>query len=353
MALVNKNNSKIDSLQAIRGFASLFVMFFHGTTIIDERLNYIFLNRIFSVGFSGVDIFFVLSGFIILYTSGTGKYNIKTFLKKRFIRIYPIYWLVTGLLIAVYFISPTQEQSYKGDFETILGSLILLPQKKYIVGVAWTLTYEIIFYLIFAFSYFNHPKYLFYVLLIWLSTILICFFSYIKPASILISTLLNPLIVNFALGCLVAHLYKRYNNFKYPRLVLSIGIILFLILWSNYYQIKLSNDDNLTEDFNQLHLFGIPSALIIFSVLYLPIKVPKLLVYIGDASYSIYLIHGTVLSLLIKIVQKLNQSELFSNLIGAIALFMGTLIICCCFYSLIEKNLLRLLNRPNNNEFKN
>jgi peptidoglycan/LPS O-acetylase OafA/YrhL len=116
-------------------------------------------------------------------------------------------------------------------------------------------------------------------------------------------------------------------------------------MWSKYYQLKLSNIDNLIEDFSQLYLFGIPSALIIFSALYLPIKIPKLLVYLGDASYSIYLIHGTVLSLLIKIVLKLNQSELFSNLLGAIVLFMGTIIISCIFYSLIEKNLLKLLNK--------
>ncbi len=344
---MNKQNSesKIDSLQAIRAFAAIIVMFFHGTTILEERLNYIFLNKIFIAGFSGVDIFFVLSGFIILFTSSTGKYNIKIFLIKRFIRIYPIYWLITTLLIFAYFISPAQEQSYKGNIEIILGSFILLPQQKYIVGVAWTLTYEIIFYLIFAVTYFKQPKYLFYVLSIWITTIAICFFNHIKSNSILITTLLNPLSLNFALGCLIAYLYKRYNDFDYPKTLISLGIILFLIMWTRYYQFKLSTANILTDDIKQLYFFGIPAGLIIFSVLYLPITVPKLLVYLGDASYSIYLIHGTVLSILIKLVQISHQSEIFSSLGGSIILFLGTILISCCFYSLVEKNLLKLLNK--------
>jgi peptidoglycan/LPS O-acetylase OafA/YrhL len=270
-------------------------------------------------------------------------------LKKRFIRIYPIYWLVTAFLIVVYFISPTPEQSYKGDIKTIFGSLALLPQNHYIVSVAWTLTYEVLFYLIFAFSYFKHPKYLFYTLLTWTTTILFCVLLNFKSDSIVIATLINPVILNFVLGCLIAYLYNSYSRLRYSSFLFWFSLFLFFLMWTLFFNFRISDSNAFTGKIDRLYLFGIPAALIIFSVLYIPIKVPKLLVYLGDASYSIYLIHGTVLSLLIKLLLKLNLSELFNNFGGAIVLFTTTTLISCLFYSLIEKNLLKRLNRSYSN----
>ena len=165
-------SSKIDSLQAIRGFAAIGVLMFHGTEMIHTKLGYLPMNNLSIVGFSGVDVFFVLSGFIILYTS-FGKTSISNFIKKRIIRIYPIYWVVTVLLISLYFISPSPDQAHKGDLGVILGSLSLFPQEHYVVGVAWTLTYEVIFYLVFAVSYFKSPKVFYYTFFSWAAMILI------------------------------------------------------------------------------------------------------------------------------------------------------------------------------------
>jgi len=231
---IKKASSKIDSLQAIRAFAAIAVMLFHGTQIINERIDYLFLDNIFIAGFSGVDVFFVLSGFIILYTSGSGKNNITTFLKKRFIRIYPIYWIVTALLMAAFFVSPSAEQSYKGDLITILGSFALFPQSKYIVGVAWTLTYEVIFYLVFAVTYFRRPIFLFYAFIGWITIIFIFHISYfifhifnIKTDIFLIHVLTNPIILNFSLGCLVAYSYKRYSSLNFSNCFFWGGLYCF------------------------------------------------------------------------------------------------------------------------------
>ncbi len=344
--IVQKTSSKIASLQAIRAFAAIFVMLFHGTEILQERLGYLFLNNIFVAGFSGVDVFFVLSGFIILYTSSAEKNNIARFLKKRFIRIYPIYWIVTALLIVSFFIAPSSDQSYKSDPGVILGSLSLFPQKQYVVGVAWTLTYEVIFYLVFAVTYFKNPKFLFYAFTGWVTTILLCFFLNIKTGSFAIDALISPIILNFAFGCLVAYLYKRYANFAYSGWIFWSGLVLFTLMWSIFYQLRISNPDAFTGDMARVYLFGIPAAFLIFGALYLPVGIPWLLVYLGDASYSLYLVHGTVLSLLIKLVVKFNYEALFGSVAGAITLFIGTLFISCCFYSVVEKNLLKFLNHP-------
>ena len=342
----NSVKLKIDSLQAIRAFAAIAVMFFHGTQIIHERIGYLFLNNIFIAGFSGVDIFFVLSGFIILHTSSVSKINSTNFIKKRFIRIYPIYWLVTFLLIISYLISPSTEQAYRGDLGIIFGSLVLYPQKQYVVGVAWSLTYEIVFYLIFALTYFRKPKFLFYALTLWGFIILLAQIFKIKTGIFAIDALIHPLILNFAFGCFIAYIYKHYS-IAYSGWFFLIGVVLFILSWSIYYHYKiiLPNTTVFNGDMARVYLFGIPAAFLILGATYLKVTVPRVLVYLGDASYSIYLVHGTVLSILIKFVNKFNQSDIFANFSGAIFLFLTTLVICCCFYSLIEKNLLKFINK--------
>jgi len=342
---VQNTSSKIDPLQAIRAFASITVMLFHGTSIIHERLGYLFLGNFFLAGFSGVDVFFVLSGFIILYTSSTGKNNTLKFLKKRFIRIYPIYWVITALLIAAFFISPSAEQSYKGDTGIIFGSFSLFPQKRYVLGVAWTLSYEVIFYLVFALTYFRKPTYLFYALTVWIGVILLFHFLSIKTDIYAINALTSPIILDFSFGCLVAYLYRQNSDFRHSGWFFWGGFLLFILMWIIFYKLKISDPSTFSGDMHTVYLFGIPAAFLIFGALYLNVAVPRLLVYLGDASYSLYLVHGTALSILIKIVTHFNQVLLFSSFWGAIALFISTLIISCCFYSLVEKKLLMFLNQ--------
>ena len=345
MIVAVKTSTKIDSLQAIRAFAAIFVMLFHGTEILHERLGYLFLNNIFNAGFSGVDIFFVLSGFIILHTSSVGKNNIVNFIKKRFIRIYPVYWLITVLLIVLFFISPTADQSYKGEFDVIVGSFLLIPQKQYVVGVAWTLAYEVIFYLVFAATFFRNPKFLLYAFASWVVIILIFYFFNIKTGFFAIDSLTRPVILNFALGCMVAFLYKQYPNFRNSGWIFWGAMLLFLLTWSIFYQIKASNSTAFTGDMARVYLFGIPASFMIFGALYLTVAIPRILVFLGDASYSIYLLHGTVLSLLIKIIFKLKLSTMFSSFEGAITLFILTLVISCLFYSIVERKILKLFNK--------
>src|SRR5687768_14777695 len=203
-------NSKIDPLQALRAFAAISVMFFHGTEMIEDQLGYLFLNNAFLAGFSGVDVFFVLSGFIILYTTRNKGLSIAAFLKKRFVRISPIYWVVTALLIAAYFASPSPDSAHKKDLEVILRSFLLFPQKQHVLGIAWTLSYEIIFYHVFAITYLKNPRLLFYTFAGWITIILVTTLLKLETGIFALDALFNPVIILFALGCLVAYLFVKY-----------------------------------------------------------------------------------------------------------------------------------------------
>ena len=141
-----KSINKIDSIQALRGFAALGVMLAHGSSLIYQHLDYQLVHQWALVGVAGVDVFFVLSGFIILYTALTRPVSRGTFLRKRFLRIYPVYWIILTVLILYHCLYPSFEHpADRGS--TILGSILLFPQKDYVLGIAWTLSFEIIFYL--------------------------------------------------------------------------------------------------------------------------------------------------------------------------------------------------------------
>lgn len=345
--LLKTNSRKIDSLQAIRAIAAAFVMFFHGTAIIQTDLGYRFLDNIFTPGFCGVDIFFVLSGFVIFYTTAGKNYTPRYFLEKRIIRIFPIYWLITVLLVAVHFIEPSPGQDYKGNLETIFKSLILFPQEDPVIGVAWTLSDEMFFYLIFALSFLKKPISLLWIFVCWIAIILFLQISGLHSTNYIVTSLVDPVIINFAMGCVIAWLYRKYPNFNYYRLFIIAGMLLFVFSWWSFYYLNvISIYKHISSGgYNRVILFGIPTAIFIFGILYSRISVNKLLVFLGDASYSLYLIHGTIIAGLIKVISKLHLANYFANFVGAISIFAATLAIASCFYLFIEKPMLKILNK--------
>src|SRR5690349_9010218 len=97
---------KLNSLQICRGLAALLVLLFHATFMSQTYLDYRPLDGVFRFGYSGVDFFFVLSGFIIFWAHH-GELGhptaLRPYVRRRFVRIYPLYWIVAILLTPIYF----------------------------------------------------------------------------------------------------------------------------------------------------------------------------------------------------------------------------------------------------------
>jgi exopolysaccharide production protein ExoZ len=342
---MNVSPQRIDGLQVMRALAATFVMMYHGMHMLHRDTGFWFLNKAMVVGYSGVDIFFVISGFIILYTSDFGIFKMAKFLKKRFIRIFPIYWVVNILLLIAYFISPSPDQLFKGKLDVILGSLLLLPQQQYIIGISWTLSYELIFYLIFAITFNVSKKFLFIFLSIWTVIILTTYGLHVKSQYTIIDTLLNPVVIEFILGCFLAYLYKRYPYVKGWYLFLIVGAVGYLVNWNIYYTARLKDDTAFISYISRLYLFGLPVTVFIFGLLYVKRGYPRLLVYLGDASYSLYLIHGTVISALLKLAEKFELRPLLSNNLGACVMFAITISVAMLFYTYVEKPLIAQIRK--------
>ena len=145
--------SKVDlpGIQILRGIAALAVVIHHAleeSNAVSGRFSPDWLT---TTGAAGVDIFFVISGFIMLHVSFRDRrppLRPGQFLLRRVTRIYPLYWLTCLGVLLLFSVGLLQRQHW--NLSDVISSFILVPSEKRLVGVSWTLVYEMYFYLIFA-----------------------------------------------------------------------------------------------------------------------------------------------------------------------------------------------------------
>ncbi len=146
-----KESHRLDELDALRGLAALSVMLYHYTTRYRELFNKQTLNGFeFKYGYLGVEFFFMISGFVIFMTAGKVKTS-GEFLLKRFIRLYPAYWICLTLSFVALLIFPL-EQRTAGTL-TYLVNLTMFQELFKVAnvdGVYWSLFVEWMFYIIIA-----------------------------------------------------------------------------------------------------------------------------------------------------------------------------------------------------------
>ena len=202
---VERNSS---SLEALRGIAALLVVFYHLQNIFGARAGVVPLGGLFGSGDRGVDVFFVLSGFIIARTHGKdiGKAErLPLYLYKRACRVYPSVWILTACAAAVYFCDfGGAAKAWKLDSWNVVASTLLLPQSKPpLVNVTWTLTYEIFFYLLFS-SLVVSRRMGILLLLAWQAGTAVAAAHVIRFTGPLTAYYLRPVCLEFGIGMLCA-----------------------------------------------------------------------------------------------------------------------------------------------------
>ncbi len=339
---------KYNLIQILRGFAAISVMFYHASRHYQEE-NLVFFNGFFKHGFFGVDLFFVLSGFVIY--SSSRKYlengNYIDFLKKRILRIYPSYWSFLLLpLTLLFFIAPRFIADVAGfEFLNYLKVFFLFFDHPQVSQITWTLSFELYFYLMFFLIIFNKNfKYLIMVILVLASVNLIdkSLFSDLKFTKYLIS----PMILEFFVGILIVLIVDTIKtNKKYwfiSLMILSIILFVFIAYLSNNSIINISKH-------NRVLNFGIASFLLILSLVLFEkfnnIKCSKILILVGDASYVLYLIHSVILSIfdnkLILSGKLIVVSQQFTTILACVFIIFISVFI----HLIIEKPMLKYLNK--------
>ena len=280
---------RIKELDAFRGIAAFAVMIYHFTTIYDKTFSETATKFSLDYGWLGVPFFFILSGFVITLTVEKCKSS-KEFLLKRFLRLYPTYWICLSITVAVIFIGNlnTRYETFDKSIAEVLMNYTMFHRYfnfDNVDGAYWSLLPELLFYVIMAvLLWFNkHKKLLLYNSFL----ILICAVHYFFPLPIIGKTLTVHYILLFMIGINFYRIYTNQGRF-YNHILIFINLIIGVFL----YQI---------EHFKHSLLFlGISFTLIVLCFYFFVFKMLtffgniKPLVFLGTISYALYLIHQNV-----------------------------------------------------------
>lgn len=336
-----------NSLQAGRAIAAFFVLWHHlSGAFASEKY---FRTNLFSVpldlGMLGVLYFFVLSGFLITHIHSVDVNQPTEFvpyLKKRAIRIYPIYWLVFALALTGILMLP--ERSELPTSFTFVKALLLVPMDKAAVGgtgapiviVAWTLQYEVFFYFLFGMAILS--RYLMSACVVFLLGCSVA--NLFIPLPFPLAFMASSHVASFAIGVIVALAFNRLAMRKNAAWML-LGVTLPFFLLGGHYEMHHET---------QLLILSVLAAFILFSLLQLEragqsLSGGKCLQLCGDASYSLYLLHYPLISLLCKMAVMCGLSDKgpLVDIASFIALFSICVIASIVLHVYFEKPSIRIL----------
>lgn len=333
--------TSIETLQIGRAFAAIAVVLYHTevTLGLDKYLGR-GIFPIFYSGDSGVYYFFVLSGFVMAtaHADEFGRQGVVLpFLWKRFRRLYPTLWVVLATQVLL-FLVVRQDRIPTADLPwTALKDFLILPwHGPSLLSVEWTLRHEVLFYLAFA-GALALPRMRWLVAATSLAAISVGLTVAIPEP---IDRLVSGYNLLFAFGILAAVLYRR-GVVPAPHLLVILGVSLFSANW-----IALAVG-LYSRTLVAIWTYGIAAALIICGAAAIErkggLRAPAIALLLGDASYSIYLVHYPAVVLTCKIIAPLNRDHPALDTIAFIAVAGLAAAAGTAFHLAIERPLLRLL----------
>jgi exopolysaccharide production protein ExoZ len=335
--------AKLDGLQAGRAVAALLVVAFHANIFIlpDRLYRGEAASRAFDMGYAGVEFFFVLSGFIMFYVHAKGfsrPDRASHFLRRRIVRIYPIYWIVFGALTALYFIAPDRGTENARDPEMILTSLLLVPTPELpIMRVAWTLRHEMLFYLVFVLVILN-LRLGTIVFGLWMVLCLVA--ASLGWTGFPWDFFLSAYNVLFMLGIGAAMVYSRIPADR-ARGLLVLGVAIFLFT-------ELSESFGLLEWDKALRTwaYGVGAAMVTTALAAGALSPLRWLTFLGDASYSIYLVHLPAMIFLAILLGKAGAPWDLPPILSLLGMIVLSSLVGGCTYAFVERPVLKRLSSP-------
>jgi exopolysaccharide production protein ExoZ len=349
---------KLEFIQCLRGIAALMVVFFHFSEFIEPAIPG--SVAFFSHGRLGVDIFFVISGFIIyLSTEQDAARNGAVFLARRLCRVVLPAW--AAMFLSVLVMPPYFRDLVMGLFFIPLQNTIPPTFGYSFLIVAWTLTYELVFYGVFALVLctktgrkhrgLTSAGALFGLVAV-IQTLTYTFTLDAQNGPVvqlnagyfpvqLISLLGNPILFEFVVGIIFgwAYLAGFFNRISPIAATVTGALIIFLVL---KFQFRPGHG---------LSCGGLLATVLVMYVLAMQAEWDRIqqagttqkvwkwlavpVILLGDISYSMYLVHPSVKSLLNKTISGGNQLSIITNWNFPIAL-AATLVLSIFFYRWIE-----------------
>ena len=323
-------SSRLEIIQLLRALAVGCVVISHtshelANMLKDQVVNF---DAKFFPGDFGVDLFFVISGFIMVHTSwdSYGKpMAAMDFFVKRLIRIVPLYWLMTSVMIAIVIMLPQRINTATSDWGQWITSYLFIPYAREsdglirpVLGLGWSLQYEMLFYVVFAAGLFlTRGKGLVLatagIVILWgIGNLAMGSSDQPSTAARFVS---HSIILEFAVGVVIGYLFK--SGFRIPR---WLGLALAL---TSLFALMIVPGFNENIDRWRFVHYGIPATLMLAAAI-LTIgnedeRISRLSFEIGESSYSIYLLHPFIIGAVSLIfarfglVNHLNPMQLIFN----------------------------------------
>jgi peptidoglycan/LPS O-acetylase OafA/YrhL len=317
-------------VQALRAFAALCVAFVHIAH--DDIANGADPDGIFKAittffpWDAGVDIFFVISGFVIVHASAklfAAPGGPKAFLRRRLTRIVPLYWIMTTAFVAVLCLNRAEIHGDIGGPEFLAASYLFIPWKRPdgvmqpAFGLGWTLNYEMFFYAVFAPFLLLARPYAVAGLALLFGALVVFRADFAMPQLVFWS---DPIILEFVFGMIIALLAARSVTLP---LALRAGLIGGAIVAFHY---------NAAGHGLRPVIYGLPAACLVACAVLTPAEktfsMPeRFLIRLGDASYGMYLVHPFVMRLFSTLWQKIHAQN---EILGTIYVLAGLAVAQMC-----------------------
>jgi len=314
---------KLQGIEAARGIAAALVVVYHSARHLDGNgFGLPWAAGIEKFGHAGVDFFFVLSGFIILFAhwEDVGKRSaLPRYAERRCTRIYPLYWPVFGFSLALAMLG---SRGLRPDVGTLCANVLLLPtQETPILGVAWTLQHEMLFYALFACLLVARVPGL-ALLSAWIAWGAAVALGWIAaPEASFARTLVSAYNLQFVMGMAAAWVVRRYRLPR-PGALASLGAL-------GFFATGIVESRGLLDGYaDPARLwYGLAAWLFVVGIVARErargLSVPSLLAILGKASYSIYLVHLLCIGLAYKLFERVGVTGLDPRVQHALLIAVG------------------------------
>ena len=316
---------KLDGLEALRGVAAVVVLLHHafGSLELPQNFNTRLVWGFFEEGNLGVNIFFVLSGFVIAWSNpkdGRTFRDVIVYVLRRLSRVFPMYWVACLFILPVYwkFAPASLGEASAGR---MLHDFFLLPYGETpMLQVAWTLVFEIMFYLLFVPMLLSHRA----AAVMWtmlVAAILVCAAAGVKFDNLWAGHLFSLYVLQFVAGMVVCRWTMRHplSPKAARRTAWAGGILIFLAAAGE----RITGGDWVPAN---LH-YAAFAAIAVLGIVNLPDGIPpgrgrawRILRILGRYSFSIYLFHVPVQKIVIKVAVNVLGMEPGLPMVWVVAL---------------------------------
>lgn len=333
MTVVAFHDRRFNGIQALRGITALFIVLEH--------------VRFLNCGAFGVDIFFCISGFMIMFSTHKGAPH---FLVRRLIRILPLYELMTAGTFLLLLIFPGQFAVSRPEPVFLVKSMLFVPFDigggviQPLMRIGWTVNCELFFYVLFRLSLWVSHR-LRGLVCAGLLAGVVAAAQLLPSPGVFLSFYGNPVMLEFVFGILCYYtawgLYRLLHAKKLPRIVPA-AVIFFIV--SLFVALLATKPTVNILGFRRLFVWGLPAVALVLSffVLELCCRFPTPLVRLGDISFSLYLLHYYPVTFLDRKVFDFSVCSPRSLLGVMLALAVSTAL-SLVSYELIEKRLTKWL----------